>query len=82
MRGCLFDAPGIYYFHLLNIDNLFHIIFFRAIRQAPITPASPPNREGTMDKLLGHQPKANIYARQASQAVKSSKEQFLTFCRQ
>ena len=49
MRGCLFDAPGIYYFHLLNIDNLFHIIFFRAIRQAPITPASPPNREGTMD---------------------------------
>ena len=72
MRGCLFDAPGIYYFHLLHIDNLFHIIFFRAIRQAPITPASPPNREA----------EANIYARQASQAVKSSKEQFLTFCRQ
>lgn len=81
MRGCLFDAPGIYYFHLLHIDNLFHIIFFRAIRQAPITPASPPNREERWT-VAGSSAEANIYARQASQAVKSSKEQFLTFCRQ
>ena len=37
-------------FYPSNIDNLFHIIFFRAIKQAPITPASTPNREGTMER--------------------------------
>lgn len=44
-------------FYPSNIDNLFHIIFFRAIKQAPYNSGIDTQPGGDDGKMLSHQPK-------------------------